>query len=346
MRYDEGMPFLLQYENIARFTNGKVYILDRRIYPSVEFVECKTVQEVAEAIASMVTQSAGPYTAIGLGMALAAQEGMRDGKLQKHLEEGIQILSNARPTQSHRYRVIAIAASRAAKDALEGGADPVQVIVDQVYRSLQKRYKTMREVASHLMNLIPDGSTILTQCYAETVLGGMVVAAREQGKALKVICLETRPYLQGARLTASVFQDAGWDTTVITDNMVANVLSQGRVDTFTSAADTFSEEGWIVNKVGTLGIAQLARIYDIPYYVTGVPEQGIHTKDFQMEERNPDAVLSIGGVCHTKEGVKGYYPSFDIVPASLITGIVTEHGVFAPHQLEQYFSMEQSSFYE
>lgn len=343
----KALPFLLQYDNIARYEDGVVWILDRRIYPQVKFHRCETYHAVAEAIRNMVTQSAGPYTAIGLGIAQAATVSRDVGthKFSEIMDDAVQVLSNARPTQKARYAMIARSAAAVGTQAMEEGNDPVQAILEHVKDALDKRYDTMACVGKALVDVLPQRATLLTQCYAETVLGGIVLAAREQGKQCSVICPETRPFFQGARLTASVFHDAGWDTTVISDNMVANVLSQGKIDVFTSAADTFSEEGAIVNKVGTLGIAHLAKIYAVPYYVTGVPEQGIHIQDFVIEERDATELFTVGGLSLVQEGVKGYYPSFDIVPPELITGIVTEIGIFEPQRLSDYFRQSTLSYY-
>ena len=119
--------------------------------------------------------------------------------------------------------------------------------------------------------MIPQGGTILTQCFGETIIGTVIRAARRQNKDFKVFCAETRPYLQGARLTSDCFAQMGFDTTVITDNMVAYAMEREGIDLFTSAADTIARDGHIANKIGTFQIAILAKYFGIPYYVTGIP---------------------------------------------------------------------------
>ena len=200
VRMDENMPFLLQYENVAWYENGKVRILDRRIYPTeVRFVECATYQEVVQAIADMVTQSAGPYTAVGMGMALAAWQVRDKGAAEQDafLQQAAYDLAHARPTTANRYGQITYRCAEVAKEALAAGKDPVEAIVENTVESLNRRYSTMQIVGDHLAELIPQGGTILTQCFGETIIGTVIRAARRQNKDFKVFCAETRPYLQG-----------------------------------------------------------------------------------------------------------------------------------------------------
>ena len=158
VRMDENMPFLLQYENVAWYDNGKVRILDRRIYPTeVRFVECTTYQEVVKAIADMVTQSAGPYTAVGMGMALAAWQVRDKGAAEQNafLKQAAYDLAHARPTTANRYGQITYRCAEVAQAALEAGKDPIEAIVENTVESLNRRYSTMQIVGDHLAELIP-----------------------------------------------------------------------------------------------------------------------------------------------------------------------------------------------
>ncbi len=232
-RQDGGMPFLLKYENVAWYENGKVRILDRRVFPTErKFVECTTYHEVVQAIADMVTQSAGPYTAVGMGMALAAYE-CREKPLEQQkefLKQASYDLAHSRPTTANRYGIITERCAELGIEALERGEDPIQPIVDSTIESLNRRYSTMQLVGDRLVELIPENGTILTQCYGETIIGAMIRASKKQNKPFKVFCAETRPYLQGARLTSSCFAEMGFDTTVITDNMVAFAIQNQGID--------------------------------------------------------------------------------------------------------------------
>ena len=346
---DQGMPFLLRYENVAWYDSGKVRILDRRVYPTeVRFVECTDYREVVQAIADMVTQSAGPYTAVGMGMALAAYQvrGQAEEEQIAFLRQAAQELANARPTTANRYGQITFRAAGLAEAALKAGKNPVKAIVDSTVESLNRRYGTMQLVGNALLELIPEGGCILTQCYGETVIGALIRAATSTGKNFRVFCAETRPYLQGARLTSSCFVEAGFDTTVLTDNMVAWAMQNEGIGLFTSAADTIACDGHIANKIGTFQIAILARYFGIPYYVTGIPDRDKRTKDdIVIEMRDPDQVLRYRGIPNCLPGVKAVYPAFDIVPPQLIAGVVTDRGLLPPGQLDRYFEGDVKLFY-
>ena len=348
-RMDQGMPFLQKYENVAGYEDGKVRILDRRVYPTeVRFVECTDYREVVQAIADMVTQSAGPYTAVGMGMALAAHQvrGLSAEKQTAFLRQAADALAHARPTQANRYGQITNRAADLAEAALRAGEDPVQTIVSETVESLNRRYSTMQTVGDHLLDRIPQGGSILTQCYGETIIGTLIRAAKAKNKAFRVYCAETRPYLQGARLTAGCFAEAGFDTTVLTDNSIAWAMQEKRIDLFTSAADTIALDGTIANKIGTFQIALLAAHFGIPYYVTGIPDRDKATKDdIVIEMRDPEQVLRYRGIQNCVPGVKSLYPAFDVVPPQLITGIVTDKGVFLPDRLDVYFTGEVKPFY-
>lgn len=344
-RQDYDMPFMLKYENVAWYENGEVKILDRRVYPKeVRFEVCKSHKDVAKAITDMVTQSAGPYTAAGMGMALAAYEArdLKGEKLIKYLEDAAETISTARPTTSTRLRKVTKGSIEAAKSAIENGEDVVEKIFDDAIDSLNRRYSAMNEVAKYLCDLIPDKGTVLTQCFGETIIGTMTRTLKEQNKDVKFICCETRPYYQGARLTATCINEMGFDTTVITDNMVAYTMENVGVDLFTSATDTITLDGHVANKVGTFQIAIVADRFNVPYYVTGMPDNEKKSRDdIVIELRQPSLVLGD----HTAKGVKAIYPSFDITPPELITGFVTDKGVYKPDELENYFDGEYKSYY-
>ena len=284
-RADHDVAFMLQYENIAWYEDGKVKILDRRIYPArAEFVTCHTHQEVAQAITDMVTQSAGPYTAVPMGMALAAHEcrGRTAAEQMEYLRKAAHTISHARPTTVKR------------------------------------------------MALLCD------LCLAEAE---RALAAGEDTKHIRLFCPETRPYFQGARLTATVCRDMGFDVTVISDNMPAFVMQREGVDVFTTAADAICCDGHVVNKVGTFQNAIVAKYMGIPYFVTGAPDQGHPTVDtVHIEMRDPNFTLQAMGVRTAAEGVKGYYPAFDITPPHLVSGVVTDLGIYSPYDLHRYFT--------
>lgn len=347
-RMDDGLAFMLKYENIAWYEDGKVKILDRRIYPrKIKFVECRTHREVRQAITDMVTQSAGPYTAAGMGMALAAYEARNLSKDEqiKFLERASQIISHARPTTANRMKLITDSCFEIGKKAIQEGKSPIQAIFNRTIDSLERRYRRMSIVAKNLVNLFPQKGKIMTQCFGETIVGCMGREIKNQNKEIEFYCAETRPYLQGARLTASVLKNQGFKVTVITDNMPAWTIKTKNIDLFTSAADTISMDGNIVNKVGTLQIAIIAKYFGIPYFVTGIPDEDKLLENIVIEERDSQEVISCNGIKNTLDGVEGYYPAFDITPPELVSAVVTDEGIYSPYNLKEYFEKEIEQYY-
>lgn len=340
-RADEGLGFIMKYENVAWYQNGKVQILDRRIYPvRIEYVTCLKHEEVAQAIADMVTQSGGPYTAASMGMVLACYESkdMKEDDRISFLEKAAYTLSHARPTTSAKMQNYTGSILETAKAAMENGDDVVEAALNKAIDDLNDRYNKFEPVGEIIASLIPKNGTILTQCWAETDIAMTLRACKKMGNEIKVFCAETRPYFQGARLTASCAYDMGFDVTVISDNMPAYTMKTKKIDLFTSAADVISCDGYVVNKIGTFQIALAANYWGIPYYATGNPNKAHPTIDtVTIEERDPELTLHAMDIKLTMDGVKGYYPAFDITPPELITGIATVKGLMKPDQLADYF---------
>lgn len=342
VRADKDLAFMLQYENIAWYEAGAVRILDRRIYPiRTEYVTCTHHEEVAQAIADMVTQSGGPYTAAAMGMALAAYEcrHQKETDMLDFLEQAADTLSHARPTTVANMQICVNRVLDAARVAIASGANVVDAAFTCALEDVNQKYERIERSGELLAAKFPQNGTVMTQCFAETIIGMMLRACRKNGNYIKVICPETRPYFQGARLTASCVQDMGFDVTVITDNMPGYTLRQKNVDVFTSAADVITMDGYVVNKVGTFQIALAANYWGIPYFVTGTPNSAHPTIDtVTIEERDPHLAMEALGVKTTMEGVKGYYPAFDITPPTLCSGVVTSRGIFPPFDLQAYFT--------
>lgn len=341
VRADTDLAFLLRYENIAWYENGVVRILDRRVYPMrIEYVTCTRHEEVAQAIADMVTQSGGPYTAAAMGMALAAYEsrGMEEKAALAFMEKAAFTLSHARPTTVAKMTKSTGRCLAAARVASTGGRDVVQAVFDCALNDVNSKYERIEKTGEYLAEKFPKGGTVMTQCFGETIIGMMLRACRKNGNEIKVICPETRPYFQGARLTASCVRDMGFDVTVITDNMPAYVMHQKNVDVFTSAADVISMDGYVVNKIGTFQIALAANYWGVPYFVTGTPNISHPTIDtVTIEERDPALVVDSLGMRTAMDGVKGYYPAFDITPPRFCSGVVTDKGIYAPLNLQSYY---------
>lgn len=231
MRADHDLAFMLQYENIAWYEDGKVNILDRRVYPAkVEFVTCCSHTEVAQAITDMVTQSAGPYTAVPMGMALAAYE-CRDksaAEQMEYLRKAAYTISHARPTTVKRMALLCDLCLAEAERALAAGENAAEAIKSKTIELNNVRYSRMATIGKYLVDMFPENGTVMTHCFAETIVGMMLRECSERGKHIRLFCPETRPYFQGARLTATVCRDMGFDVTVISDNMPAFVMRRRR----------------------------------------------------------------------------------------------------------------------
>lgn len=345
-RADHGLAQLLQFEHVAWFDDGKVRILDRRVYPTeIRYEVCTSHTQVAQAIADMVTQSAGPYYAAAHGMTLAAWECRTSADPMAFLRRAADTLSHARPTTAARMEAITGAALQAAEEALAAGSPLVPAMEAFALELMERRYRNIAKCASYLVDQMPRECTLLTQCFAETVVGLFIREAQARGIDLKLICPETRPFLQGARLTASVARQQGCPVWVISDNMPGLLLSEGKIDLFTSAADAICMDGTVINKVGTYQIALCAKEAGVPYYVTGAPDRRHKSgSDVPIEQRDGSALLEFRGIPTTLPGVQGLYPAFDRTPARLVSGVVTDRGVFAPDALYGYFTDADDDF--
>ena len=341
---DRDTAFIMRPENIAWYEDGRVRILDRRIYPiRIEYVTCTRHEEVAQAITDMVIQSGGPYIACAMGMALAAYEAVEKGEIDfmGYMEKAADTLSHARPTTVERMKRVAEQSLSVARSEIEKGSTGsviIEALVQSAVDLIDSNYKRSLLFGNYLADKIPNGGTVMTQCYAESLICGFLTACRERNMDIKLICAETRPYFQGARLTASVGSDMGFDVTVISDNMPGYVMKKKKVDIFTSGADVITLDGHIVNKVGTFQIALAAHYWGIPYFVSGIPTPSHPDIDsVEIEERDPNLVLEALGTRLTLPSVKGYYPAFDITPPKLCDGVITDKGIFAPMNLSEYF---------
>ncbi len=318
---------------------GAVILLDRRRYPfKTEFVECKTVEEVARAIEDMIVQGGPPIAyAAGLALALAAFQ-------RTNLQLAAARLLATRPTADDLHHLIP-RALQIAEDT-----NDAEAILNFVRGEIERGNEVSRLCGQFAASLLADGDRILTHCFAGAALGWMLWLGKEQGKSLHLFPTETRPYLQGARLTAATAREIGIPCTLITDGMPAFVMSRGQVNKFICAADRITLDGHITNKVGTYQIAIAAHHHRLPFYVLGYdgPDPDTRTgADIPIEERKPDEVFHAVGIdSHGEparirtavEGIGGYYPAFDITPPGLITAIVTDRGIFQPGEIENYFT--------
>jgi len=333
-------------DDSVRVVDGAVVILDRRVFPSsIEWVRAVTAQEVAAAITGMVTQSSGPTFAACAGMELAALQarGLPLADARAFLAAAAHALANARPTNNHPREAAetvsaAIAGATSTPELVEAAIDAA--------RAFALRYRARsRALGEHTVALLDDGARILTHCWMDTYLIELVRAADASGKSFEWVATETRPYLQGARLTAHTLREMGQRVTLITDGMAAAALAPGSrigpVDALVTAADRVSLDGSVANKVGTLGLAVAASAFDVPFYaLVQSPDAALPTgADIVIEDRDPAEVLStLGARTASALVTDAWYPAFDVTPPRFVTAVVTDRGPFAPGSLAEYFT--------
>jgi methylthioribose-1-phosphate isomerase len=307
-----------------RWDGDALHLLDQRLLPREEtWVACRTADEVAEAIRTMVVRGA---PAIGVsaafGMAMAARQ-------DDDLARAAGVLKRSRPT--------AVNLSWAVDRMLAATGDPTA----EAERILVEDVEANRAMGRHGAELLGARSTVLTHCNAGALATGgygtalgVIRAAVEAGKRVAVFADETRPYLQGARLTAWELQRDGIDVTLITDNMSGHFFQQGEFDAVIVGADRIAANGDAANKIGTYTVAVLAGAHGVPFYIAA-PLSTIDLAcpsgaEIPIEERSANEVVEIFGARVAPEGVHVRHPAFDVTPARLITAIITERGVLRP----------------
>ncbi len=320
-----------------------VVVLDRRHYPFERRYEvCRTLEEVVHAIEAMIVQGGPPLAYVaGLGLALLAHQVRERGSTDQvvALRQAAERLLATRPTADDLHHIVPEALRRGLA-AIERGESAHAAILEYVNGEIERGNRVAEACGRHAAALLANGDRILTHCYPGAALNYMLYYAQQGGKALELIACETRPYFQGARLTASQAVEIGIPVTVITDGMAAFLMSQGRVTKYVTAADRIALDGSIANKVGTFEHAIAAHYHTIPFYVLGYDGPDPHTStgaDIPVEMRDPAEVLECGGRPTAVAGVSALYPAFDITPPDLITAIVTERGVFRPADMRAYW---------
>ncbi len=337
----------------VEWKNGAIRLLDQSRLPThVEFIECRDYQTVARAIRDLKVRGA---PAIGVTAAMGVALGARSLDTTTY-EEFVQAvgdicdhLAASRPTAVNLFWALARMKQKLA--GLQGQAiDAIQeALVQESQAILDEDIALCKAMGRHGAALIHTGQTILTHCNAGALATagygtalGVIRAAWEQGKQIRVIADETRPVLQGARLTAWELMQDKIPVTLITDNMAGALMRQGSIQVCIVGADRIAANGDVANKIGTYSVAVLARAHDIPFYVaapyTTIDLNTRSGADIPIEQRQALEVTAIHG-SHpiAPEGVAVLNPAFDVTPAHLITGIITERGVFKPGDLAAQF---------
>ncbi len=336
------LPFLLRRENVARYESGEVIMCDRRKYPfEKSFMHCSDVESAAKAIEDMVTQGGGPQYVALYAMAMRAKQVSKEtAEQQKAALKAAQLrLVKTRPTNTSMARHLENA-QKIINQSLDEGEDVEDALITWIEWLRDESYEKHIICGELGASLIDDGDGILTMCFAETSLLLSLALAKKQGKDIHVFTPETRPYLQGARLTAPCINEIGVSVQVIGDNMPTHVISEGKIHKYFTAADLITLDGHVVNKIGTFQNAIAAHYHGVPYFVfTQAADKRKPDRDsIEIEERNPQEMKSCRGVPTTIDAIDAYYPAFDITPPHFVAGVISQHGILSPYDLHRYFS--------
>ncbi len=329
--------------------NGRIRLIDQTLLPTeLKFVYCEDLKSIWHAIKTLMVRGA---PAIGIAGTMGVVLGIKEIQVKdadtflKELKHVTTYLGSSRPTAVNLFWGLA----RMERVAQENKSKSVQEIKEALLQEalkIQNEDKVIcRQIGENGTDFIKDGSGILTHCNA----GGLATAdygtalavlfkAKEQGKHIKVYADETRPLLQGSRLTAWELMHAGIDVTLICDNMAAHVMKLGKVQCVIVGADRIAANGDTANKIGTYGVSILAKEHGIPFYVAApVSTFDLSIKsgnDIPIEERSPEEVTHGFGKRTAPEGVNVFNPAFDVTPAKNITAIITEKGVIKHPSIE------------
>ncbi|HET9575422.1 MAG TPA: S-methyl-5-thioribose-1-phosphate isomerase [Nitrospira sp.] len=338
----------------VEWKNGAVRLLDQsRLPESIEFLDCRDVDAVAVAIRELKVRGApaiGVTAAMGVALGAQSIASTEYDVFAKTLFTICDRLAATRPTAVNLFWAI----ERMKQKLVALRAEPIASIKAALMKEsqaiLEEDIALCKAIGRHGAGLIQTGQTVLTHCNAGALATagygtalGVIRAACEQGKKIQVIADETRPVLQGARLTAWELMQDQIPVTLITDNMAGSLMRQGKIHLCVVGADRIAANGDVANKIGTYSVAVLAKAHGIPFYVAA-PYSTIDLKtksgaDIPIEQRNPLEVTTIhGSQPIAPTGVAVYNPAFDVTPAELISGIITERGVFKPSELAQRFA--------
>ncbi|CAM3446234.1 S-methyl-5-thioribose-1-phosphate isomerase [Marinicrinis lubricantis] len=329
------------------WNHDHIDLLDQRLLPEeIVYIELTTSEDVWEAIRHLKVRGA---PAIGItaayGVYLGIQRSAADSpqQLVEAVRDQVKYLSTSRPTAVNLFWALE-RMEKTAVSGLEKGLNTeelMQVVLQEAIQIHAEDEETNRLIGEHALSLFQDGMGVLTHCNA----GGLATAkygtalapmylAHEKGMHLKVFADETRPVLQGARLTAFELQQAGIDVTLICDNMAGMVMSKGWVQAVIVGTDRVAANGDVANKIGTYSVAVLAKEHGIPFYVacplSTIDLQTPSGEDIPIEERHEEEITEGFGKRTAPQGVKVFNPAFDITPHRYVTAIITEKGIIEP----------------
>lgn len=326
----------------VRWESSELIILDQTKLPdAAEFIRLDKVEDVWDAIFHLKVRGA---PAIGIAAAYGLCIAMRDSGAKSHeefmteLKKNSQYLASSRPTAVNLFWALK-RMEKAAYSSKDKTVEELKEILIREANNIRDEDESMcKAIGENALSLLYNGITVLTHCNAGSLATAMygtalapIYLAKEKGWNIKVFADETRPLLQGARLTAWELMQADVDVTLICDNMAASVMAKGLIDAVIVGCDRVAANGDTANKIGTYGLAVLAKAHNIPFYIAG-PTSTIDIdtpsgKEIPIEERNPEEITCGLGRRTAPIGVKTYNPAFDVTPNELITAIITEKGI-------------------
>ena len=326
-----------------KWDEDKVVMIDQRRLPAEEIrVECLDVDQVAIAIESMVIRGA---PAIGVAAAFGVALGLRSiedaGTLEEDFDRIVARLENTRPTARNLFWALERMKKAFANNRQEPLAGLKDIMLREALAIEREDVETCRRIGIRGNELLADGQTVLTHCNAGALATagygtalGVIRAAWEAGKKIQVYADETRPFLQGARLTCWELDRDGIPVVLITDNMAGHFMQRGEISIVVTGADRIARNGDSANKIGTYTAAVLAKENGIPFIIAApmstIDFTMVTGDDIPIEERDPSEVREIGGTRITVPGIPVRNPAFDVTPARFISAIVTERGIARP----------------
>jgi methylthioribose-1-phosphate isomerase len=330
------------------WTKSGVVFIDQTKLPTEEvYVTCTTHQQVADAIRNMVVRGA---PAIGVAAAMGVALGVKNSKaengadLKKDFDQICETIRQTRPTAVNLFWAIRRMTEKFESLRIRPVPQIQQALVEESQRMHAEDIAANQAMGRHGASLMPSSGGVLTHCNAGALATagygtalGVIRAAVEAGKKIHVYADETRPFLQGSRLTAWELMKDGIPTTVISDNMAGVMMQQGKIGAIVVGADRIAANGDVANKVGTYTVAVLAKEHGIPFYVAApISTVDLATPDgskIPIEQRNPREVTHIAGKQVVPDGVEVENPAFDVTPAKYVTAIITERGIaHAPYE--------------
>ncbi len=324
------------------WTDRGVVFIDQTKLPTEEvYVNCTTHQQVADVIRNMVVRGApaiGVAAAMGIALGVQNSKAENGADLKKHFDEICEIIRETRPTAVNLFWAIKRMQGKFETLRVRPIAQIKQALVEESQRMHAEDIAANRAMGRHGATLMPASGGVLTHCNAGALATagygtalGVIRAAVEAGKKIHVYADETRPFLQGSRLTAWELMKDGIPTTVIADNMAGVMMKQGKIGAIVVGADRIAANGDVANKIGTYTVAVLAKEHGVPFYVAApISTVDLDTPDgsqIPIEQRNAREVTHIAGKQMVPDGVGIENPAFDVTPAKYVNAIITERGI-------------------